>query len=124
MRPGVVLPRVRGLAGPARQEFHVRRSSICLFGLLATSVTWAGPAPLDTISLPDAIRIAREHSPGSLSAEQEVVAARGALVQSHALPNPTLFVYRIGENLSPADSPVPNQFGVSWTIPIGGKRAA
>ena len=81
-------------------------------------------AGLATISLPDAIRIARERNPDSLSAEEDVASARGALVQSRALPNPSLFVYRIGENLSPADSPVPNQFGVSWTIPIGGKRGA
>ncbi|HET9993186.1 MAG TPA: TolC family protein, partial [Kofleriaceae bacterium] len=104
----------------------MRRFSICLVCSFTASIAWAGPAsaPLATISLPDAIRIARERNPASLSAEEDVSAARGALVQSRALPNPSLFVYRIGENLSPADSPVPNQFGVSWTIPLGGKRGA
>ncbi|MEO6775847.1 MAG: TolC family protein [Kofleriaceae bacterium] len=76
------------------------------------------------ISLPDAIRLARAHNPESLGTDEDVHAARGALVQSRALPNPSLFVYRVGENLSPADSPVPNQFGVTWTIPLGGKRGA
>ncbi len=106
----------------------MRSSSTCILCLLATSVAWAGPtaapAALTAISLPDAIRIARERNPDSLSAEEDVHAARGALVQSRALENPSLFVYRIGENLSPVDSPMPNQFGVSWTIPIGGKRGA
>jgi len=104
----------------------VRRLSICLVCSFTASIAWAGPAsaPLASISLPDAIRIAGERNPESLSAEEDVYAARGALVQSRALPNPSLFVYRIGENLSPADSPVPNQFGVSWTIPLGGKRGA
>jgi cobalt-zinc-cadmium efflux system outer membrane protein len=45
-------------------------------------------------------------------------------VQARALPNPTLVVSALGKNLSPIEAPVPNQFGISWTIPIGGKRAA
>jgi cobalt-zinc-cadmium efflux system outer membrane protein len=53
-----------------------------------------------------------------------VRSAQGGLVQSHALPNPSVFLYTIGRNLSPLEGPSPTQFGVTWTIPIGGKRGA
>lgn len=83
------------------------------------------PLPLRSVlSLPDAIRLALANNPDSLAIDEDVRATRGALVQSHALENPSLFVNALGENLSPGDAPVPNQFGISWTIPIGGKRGA
>ena len=103
---------------------------LSFLGVLATTVASAGSRagapsnPLAVISLPDAIRIALAHNPESRSADEDVHAAHGALVQSRVLPNPSLFVYRVGENLSPLDSPMPNQFGVTWTIPLGGKRGA
>ena len=97
---------------------------LCSFVTAAWADSPTTPSGLAVISLPDAIRIARDHNPVSLSSDEDVHSARGALVQSRALPNPSVFVYRIGENLSPLDSPAPNQFGVTWTIPLGGKRGA
>ena len=93
-----------------------------LICLLAS--TLAAAAPRAVLSLPDAIQLALAHNPDSLSTDEDVRAAQGALVQSHALPNPSLFLYKLGGNISPFDAPVPNQFGVTWTIPIGGKRGA
>jgi len=97
---------------------------LCSFATAAWADSPTTPSGLAVISLPDAIRIARDHNPASLSSDEDVHSARGALVQSRALPNPSVFVYRMGENLSPLDSPAPNQFGVTWTIPLGGKRGA
>ena len=50
--------------------------------------------------------------------------AQGAVTQARVFENPALFVSSLGKNLSPFDSPIPNQVGVTWTIPIGGKRGA
>jgi outer membrane protein, heavy metal efflux system len=93
-------------------------------GVAAADPSPAPTAPIAVLSLPDAIHLALAHNPDSLTTDEDVRAARGAYVQSHALPNPALFVYALGKNLSPIDAPVPNQFGVTWTIPIGGKRGA
>jgi cobalt-zinc-cadmium efflux system outer membrane protein len=87
----------------------------------------AGPPAgggLAELSLPDAIRIALTRSPDSLSAAEDVRSAQGAELQAHAFSNPQIFVYRLAEDLSPFASPAPTQFGVTWTIPIGGKRGA
>ena len=99
----------------------------CLVCSLATGVAAADPSPtaqIAVLSLPDAIQLALAHNPDSLTTDEDVRAAHGAEIQAHALPNPALFVYALGKNLSPLDAPVPNQFGVTWTIPIGGKRGA
>ncbi|HEY6038171.1 MAG TPA: TolC family protein, partial [Kofleriaceae bacterium] len=99
----------------------------CLACSFASGLAAADPsptAPIAVLSLPDAIHLALAHNPESLTTDEDVRAARGAYVQAHALPNPALFVYALGKNLSPLDAPVPNQFGVTWTIPIGGKRGA
>lgn len=103
----------------------MRSVSISILCSLTVAAAASPPSGgLAVVSLPDAIRLARAHNPESLGSDEDVHGARGALVQAHALPNPSLFVSRLGENLSPADSPVPNQFGVTWTLPLGGKRGA
>lgn len=84
----------------------------------------AQPGGIAVLTLPDAVRLALAHNPDSLSTDEDVRSASGALVQAHALPNPAVFLYTLGRRISPFDSPVPNQYGVTWTIPIGGKRAA
>jgi cobalt-zinc-cadmium efflux system outer membrane protein len=102
-----------------------RLRHLCLACLYASlSPTAANAAPLSTLTLADAIALALRHNPDSLATDEDVRGAQGALVQSHALPNPSLFVGALGTNLSPIDAPIPNQVGVSWTIPIGGKRSA
>ena len=101
----------------------------CLACSFATSLAAADPAaaqharsaataPITVVSLPDAIHIALANNPDSLATYEDVRAANGALVQSHAFENPTLFVNSMGENVSPTDVPMPNQFGFTWTIPI------
>ncbi|HET9753600.1 MAG TPA: TolC family protein, partial [Myxococcales bacterium] len=50
--------------------------------------------------------------------------AHGALVQASALPNPGLSVSSVAATVSPLGAPVPGTVGVSWTVPIGGKRSA
>ena len=90
--------------------------------LLASPLAAAQPRAV--LSLPDAIRLALATNPDSLSMDEDVRSAQGALVQSHALPNPSVFLYTIGRNVSPLEGPSPTQFGVTWTIPIGGKRGA
>ena len=100
-----------------------RLAHLCL-ACLSLLPTAARAAPLSTLTLADAIALALRHNPDSLSTDEDVRGAQGALVQSHALPNPSLFIGALGTSLSPIDAPVPNQVGVSWTIPIGGKRAA
>ena len=84
-----------------------------------------GPAsPLKSLGMADAVRLALAHNPESLSSDEDVRAAGGALVQAHALPNPSVFLYALNRRISPFDTPAPNQYGLTWTIPIGGKRAA
>ena len=82
------------------------------------------PGGITVLTLTDAVKLALAHNPDSLSTDEDVRAASGALVQAHALPNPSAFLYVLGNRISPFDSPVPNQYGLTWTIPIGGKRAA
>jgi cobalt-zinc-cadmium efflux system outer membrane protein len=88
-----------------------------------TSPAWASE-PVTSLSMHDAIELALQRNPDSRSAAEDVIAASGALHQSRLLPNPSLFMSSLGRGVSPAEGPVPNQFGVTWTIPIGGKRAA
>ncbi len=80
--------------------------------------------PVASLTMHDALQLALERNPDSRSAAEDVTAAGGAVQQSHALPNPALFVSSLGRGISPLERPSPNQFGVTWTIPIGGKRAA
>lgn len=100
-----------------------RLTCVWLACVLATPAS-ARAAPLSTLTLADAIALALRHNPESLATDEDVRGARGALVQAHALPNPSLFVGSLGRSLSPIEAPIPNQVGVSWTIPLGGKRGA
>lgn len=85
----------------------------------------SGDAPLHTVSLKQAIALALEHNPDSRSASYNVHAAQGALVQASLLSNPTLFLYSYASQISgPFQGPIPNQLGATWTVPVGGKRAA
>jgi cobalt-zinc-cadmium efflux system outer membrane protein len=84
----------------------------------------AADEPRRTLTLDDAVALALARNPDSESADADVDAAEGAVTQSRAFSNPSLFVSSLGRNLSPFDAPIPNQIGVTWTVPIGGKRAA
>jgi outer membrane protein, heavy metal efflux system len=91
---------------------------------LAASVPARAAEPRASITLAQAIELALQHNTDLRSSGQDVVSAHGALVQAGALPNPGLFVYSIGRQISPLAAPVPTQVGVTWTLPIGGKRGA
>ncbi|HEB86731.1 MAG TPA: TolC family protein [Gammaproteobacteria bacterium] len=99
--------------------------ALCLFsvGLLSANAARAQEG-VKWVSASQAIRLALAHNPDSRAAEQNVVAARGGVEQAKVLPNPDIFVYTLGREIRPAQAPTPNQFGFTWTIPIGGKRAA
>ncbi|HEY7956013.1 MAG: TolC family protein [Polyangia bacterium] len=79
---------------------------------------------LAKLTASDAIRLALSRNPDSRATDEDVAAAGGALIQSKLLSNPSIFIYTLGAGISPAEAPIPNQFGVTWTIPFGGKRAA
>ncbi len=97
-------------------------STMAALALLA-SPAWAG-APLHSLSLGDAIRLAQANNPDNRSVGEDVNAARGALHQSKLLENPVVWVGTDDRNIHPTDAPIPDQLGVSWDIPIGGKRGA
>jgi cobalt-zinc-cadmium efflux system outer membrane protein len=71
-----------------------------------------------------AIRLALAHNPDSRAADQDVLAARGVVQQARLWPNPALLLGSMGTGVDPAEAPIPNQFGLIWTIPLGFKRAA
>jgi len=76
------------------------------------------------LTLPQAVQLALQHNTDARSAQADVTSAHGALEQSTAFENPGLFVSALGTQVNPATWPKPNQFGVTWTLPIGGKRGA
>ena len=80
--------------------------------------------PRSSITLAQAIALALQHNTDMRASGQDVVSAHGALVQASVLPNPGLFLYSYASTLSPLQAPVPSQFGVTWTLPVGGKRGA
>lgn len=77
-----------------------------------------------SITLADAVALALQHNTDLRSSTQDVVSAHGAVVQAGALANPDLLVSSYGTAVSPLGAPKPTQVGVSWTVPIGGKRGA
>jgi outer membrane protein, heavy metal efflux system len=79
---------------------------------------------VESLTLADAIRLAIEHNPDFRSTGYDVVSAQGAVVQASVLPNPSVFLYSIGRGFKPFQAPVPTQFGLTWTIPVGGKISA
>lgn len=92
--------------------------------IIATRSPARADAPLHALSLDSAVKLALAHNPDSQSVDQDVAFAEGGVRQVRALPNPSVFMGVLGTNLSPLDAPLPNQVGVTWTVPIGGKRAA
>jgi cobalt-zinc-cadmium efflux system outer membrane protein len=113
-------------SGPPPRRLRARLAAslgASLLCLLCRDASADQPA-LTRVSLPDAIRLALEHNPDSRSADQDVVGAQGAVAQARALPNPSVFISSLDTGISPADAPVPNQYGFIWAIPFGGKRAA
>ena len=105
------------------------KSRLCHAGiaLLAASLPTA-PAQADearsSITLEQAVALALQHNTDMRASGQDVVAAHGALTQASVLPNPGLFVGSFASTVSPLEAPVPGQLGVTWTLPIGGKRSA
>jgi cobalt-zinc-cadmium efflux system outer membrane protein len=77
-----------------------------------------------SLTLPQAIELALQRNTDARAAQADVKSAHGALEQSTAFENPGLFVSALGTQVNPATWPKPNQFGVTWTLPIGGKRGA
>lgn len=103
---------------------RVTRAALCGTALCWSSVAAAQQKAVTRLTAQQAIRLALLHNPDSRSADQDVVAARGAVTQAKVLPNPSIFISALGYDVSPFQGPIPNQYGVTWTIPIGGKRAA
>jgi cobalt-zinc-cadmium efflux system outer membrane protein len=97
-------------------------------GLLGAGLLLPRPAraqgSVKRLTASQAIHLALAHNPDSRAAQQDVSAARGAVEQARVLPNPDIFVGAMGTEISPAQAPIPNQFGIAWTLPLGGKRAA
>ncbi|HEX3474588.1 MAG TPA: TolC family protein [Kofleriaceae bacterium] len=104
------------------------RSSLCSLPIVTVVVWLSRPAlaqePLKTVALDQAIQLALAHNTDSRSADEDVASADGALVQSRLFSNPSVFVSSLARGVSPLMGPVPTQYGASWTVPIGGKRAA
>jgi len=84
----------------------------------------AAAASVRTISLADALKLALENNPDFRSTSYDVRAAQGAVVQASVLPNPSLLVGSLASPVKPFGGPVPNQFGLNFTIPVGGKISA
>ena len=95
-----------------------------LFGQVGIAVALAAAGPGPAITLTQAISLALQHNTDMRSSQEDVTSAHGALVQAEVLPNPGLFVYSYGSTVSPLQAPAPGQFGVTWTLPVGGKRGA
>jgi len=100
-------------------KFHPSLS-LCAV-LLATPVL---AEPVRSISLADAIALSVQHNPDFRSTGYDVRAAQGAVAQASVLPNPSILLAANGRGTSPLVGPVPNQFGINFTVPIGGKISA
>ena len=81
-------------------------------------------ASMRTVSLGDALKLAALNNPDFRSTNYDVRSAQGAVVQASVLPNPSLLVGSLAAPLKPFGGPVPNQFGLNFTIPVGGKISA
>jgi cobalt-zinc-cadmium efflux system outer membrane protein len=125
LRPDPVPTVVR--PAPAFRASPWRRGGVAFAAaLLALAAADSARAQkqLSQLSASEAIQLALARNPDSRTTDEDVVAAKGSLVQSKLLSNPSVFIYTLGAGISPATAPIPNQFGVTWTIPVGGKRAA
>ena len=109
------------------RRIHRRLGSITGAFVLAVAlfVTSARAAEgLTEVTLAQVVALALAHNTDLRSSGQDVASARGARVQAGVFPNPGILVSSLGSRTSPLAAPVPTQFGVTWTLPIGGKRAA
>lgn len=97
---------------------------ICSLALVLSTRAAHADDAIHSLTLDRAVALALAHNPDNQSAAEDVAIAEGGLRQAHAFANPSVFVGAIGTNLSPLAAPLPNQVGVAWSIPIGGKRAA
>jgi len=102
----------------------IRWSLISVVSMLPIASLARAEPPLASITLAQAVELALVHNPESRGADEDVISAGGALEQSRVLPNPSVFVSSLGRGVSPFMGPTPTQVGVTWTIPIGGKRGA
>ena len=85
-----------------------RRSRVpVLLAVLAVGPVASAAPPLTQLTLPDAIGLAIRNNPDSRSTDADIAVARGALRQAAVLPNPSIFLYTLGANISPADAPWP-----------------
>src|SRR5471030_1475045 len=100
-------------------KFHPSLS-LCAV-LLATPVL---AEPVRSISLADAIALSVQNNPDFRSTGYDVRAAQGAVAQASVLPNPSILLAANGRGTSPLVGPVPNQFGINFTVHIGGKISA
>jgi cobalt-zinc-cadmium efflux system outer membrane protein len=98
-----------------------QRIAACCVALLALP---AAAASVRTVSLADALKLALENNPDFKSTGYDVRSAQGAVVQASVLPNPSLLVGSLASPVKPLGGPVPNQFGLNFTIPVGGKISA
>jgi cobalt-zinc-cadmium efflux system outer membrane protein len=115
-------PRPPSREGPFQKKIRARFAPAVL--LLAAAQPAAG-AGQKQVTLPQLVALALEHNTDLRSSRQDVTAAHGALVQASAFANPDISVSALGsQQLNPPGPPVPNAFGVSWTVPVSGKRGA
>ncbi len=99
-------------------------AGVALASALGLDSTARADSPETHLSEQKAVRLAILHNPDTRSAGYGVKAAEGGLVQSRLLPNPGVFVGALGRAVAPVQGPVPNTIGVTWDVPIGGKREA
>ncbi len=97
---------------------------VAVVAWLSAPVPARAQAPLKSVTLDQALQLALAHNTDSRGADEDVTSAGGALVQARLFSNPSLFVSSLGRGVSPFMGPLPTQLGVTWTIPLGGKRAA
>jgi cobalt-zinc-cadmium efflux system outer membrane protein len=106
------------------RRFRVLAQASLFCAGLAWSTRARAERPISRLTASDAVRLALSNNPDARATDQDVASARGAVTQARLLPNPSVFVSALDTEIQPAQAPIPNQFGVTWTIPIGGKRAA
>lgn len=112
---------------PPSREGPVRKmpcARIAPAVLLLAAAHPAAAAGQRQVTLAQLVTLALEHNTDVRSSRQDVTSAHGALVQASAFANPGLSVGALGTQVHPLDTPVPNNFGISWTVPVGGKRGA
>ena len=109
---------------PAAMKSRLCHAGIALLAAALPAAAALADEARSSITLEQAIALALQHNTDTRASDQDVVSAHGVLVQASVLPNPGLFVYSFGSKVAPLEGPIPGQFGVTWTLPVGGKRSA